>query len=119
MTDDRIEGSFIKLSADSLTILTADGVEREYSKTNIERITSANRRQDSLVNGAAIGTAIGGISAALVVAAVMGQADGMNANIFLGIPVAAGVGAGIGLAGDAIKKDHEILYEAPQNSPES
>lgn len=120
MTGERIECSFVRLSTDSLVVSTSDGVEREYSKATVELITSMEKQQDSLVNGAAIGALIGGLPSALLVAAAVAKSDHFSGgNIILSIPIAAGLGAGIGLAVDASIKDYEILYKAPKHLPES
>ena len=52
MTGDHMDCSFVRLSIDSLFVATPDGKEREYSKSNVARITTAEKRSDSLANSA-------------------------------------------------------------------
>ena len=117
MTGDRIECAFTGLSTDSLIVSTSNGVEREYSKANVARITTADKRQDSLANGAAIGAAAAGIPVLILIAAFEGanQSDVSVKEAAPGIAVCFGIGAGIGLLVDVVKKDYVTLYEAPQS----
>jgi len=117
MTGDRMECTFTSLSTDSLIVSTPDGVEREYSKANVARITTADKRQDSLANGAAIGALSGGIPAGLIAIACAAAKTCTGAQVVGPFAVITGIGLGIGLAVDAGIKDYVILYEAPPNVP--
>ena len=74
-TGDIIECACVNLSADSLFVSTPDGVERKYSKANVERITTADKRTGSLVNGALIGAAVAGIPATILALASSGNSS--------------------------------------------
>ncbi|MEJ2246953.1 MAG: hypothetical protein P8Y80_12885 [Acidobacteriota bacterium] len=115
MTGDRVECSFGRLSADSLILSTPDGEEREYSKANVARITTADKRTDSLNNGFLIGSAIAGIPSGLIAISCLAAKTCTGSQVGVALPIYVGIGAGIGLAVDASIKDYEILYEAPQN----
>jgi hypothetical protein len=115
MTGDRVERSFGRLSADSLILSTPDGEEREYSKANVARITTADKRTDSLNNGFLIGSAIAGIPSGLIAISCLAAKTCTGSQVGVALPIYVGIGAGIGLAVDASIKDYEILYEAPQN----
>ena len=108
--------SFISLSDDSIIVSTLDGVKREYSKADVARITTADKRQDSLVNGALIGAASVGIPAGILIA---GAVDAPSEKVAVPIAIFTGIGAGIGLLVDAGIKDYVTLYEAPPNVPKS
>ena len=107
-TGDRIECAFVNLSTDSLVVSTLDGVERKYSKANVERITTADKRMGSLVNGTIIGAASTGIPIAILCAKYCNSSD-----VAPVIAIWTGIGAGIGLAIDAGVKGYITLYEAP------
>jgi len=113
MTGDRMECTFTSLSPDSIIVSTPDGVEREYSKANVARITTADKRQDSLANGAAIGAASAGIPAGLIAIACLAAKTCTGSQVGGALPIYMGIGAGIGLAVDAGVKDYATLYIAP------
>jgi hypothetical protein len=114
MTGDRVECCFGRLLADSLIISTPDGKEREYSKANVARITTADKRADNLTNGAAIGALSSGIPSGLVAIACLAAKTCTGSQVGVVLPIYVGIGAGIGLAVDAAIKDYETLYEAPK-----
>ena len=72
-TGDLMECNFVSLSTDSLVVSTPDGEEREYSKDNVARITTASKRQDSLANGVAIGALATGIPVGIIAIACAGS----------------------------------------------
>ena len=112
-TGDRMECAFVRLTERSLIVSTPNGVEREYSKANVERITTVDKRQDSLANGAAIGAMSAGIPAGIIALAAAGACKSCKEEAALGFALWTGIGAGIGLAVDASIKDYATLYEAP------
>jgi hypothetical protein len=113
MTGDILECSFVRLLADSLIVSTPDGEEREYSKDNVARITTADKRADDLNNGLLIGAAIAGIPSGLVAIGCLAAKTCTGSQVGVALPIYVGIGAGIGLAVDAGIKDYETLYEAP------
>jgi hypothetical protein len=111
MTGDVLECSFVRLSEDSLFVATPQGVERNFSKDNVARITTADKRMGSLVNGTLIGAAAVGIPFGILALATAGEGDkGDAASV---VAILTGIGAGIGLAVDAGVKGYITLYEAP------
>ena len=117
ITGDRVECTFTSLSNDSLIVSTPDGVEREYSKAHVARITTVDKRHDSLANGAAIGALSAGIPTGILAIAVVATEDAYGEEAGLLFAICTGIGTGIGLAVDASIKDYETLYEAPSNAP--
>jgi hypothetical protein len=116
MTGDRVECTFVSLSPDSLIVSTPDGKEREYSKTIVARITTADKRQDSLANGAGIGALIAGIPAGIIAVQCLAAKTCTGKQVGINFPIYIGIGVGIGLAVDGSVKDYETLYEAPSNA---
>jgi len=116
MTGDRVECSFGRLLADSLVVSTPDGEEREYNKADVARITTADKRPDSLNNGFLIGAAAAGIPSGLIAIGCLAAKTCTGSQVGVALPIYVGIGAGIGLAVDAGIKDYETLYEAPQNT---
>jgi len=115
MTGDIMECSFRGLSEDSLILSTPDGVERKYSKANVARITSADKRSDDLNNGFLIGAASTGIPAGIIAASCLAAKTCTGQQVGIALPIWIGIGAGIGLLVDATIKDEITLYEAPPN----
>ena len=101
MTGDVLECSFVRLSEDSLFVATPQGVERNFSKDNVARITTVDKRTDSLVNGAAIGAACAGIPSGIIAIAAAGSHVSSKEDAALFFAIWTGIGAGIGLAVDA------------------
>lgn len=118
-TGDRLECAFVQLTENSLIVSTPDGVEREYSKANVERITTIEKRQDGLANGAVIGALAAGIPAGIIALAAGASCKDCKKDAAIGFAVVTGIGAAIGLAVDASIKDQVTLYEAPPEEPEA
>lgn len=112
LTGDRMECAFAGLATDSLIVTTLDGRKREYSKANVARITTADKRQDSLANGTAIGALVAGIPTGILALACVGTNACTGKQAGATFALWTGIGAGIGLAVDAGVKDYETLYEA-------
>jgi len=117
-TGDHLECAFVRLSPDSITVTTPDGHERKYSKDNALRITTADKRQDSLANGAGIGALIAGIPTGIIAAQCLMAKTCTGKQVGVALPIYIGIGAGIGLAVDAGVQDYITLYEAPFDAPE-
>jgi hypothetical protein len=109
---DRIDCSFNHLSADSLLVTTPDGTERILRKTDVATIVTASKRWDSLRNGGIIGLGVGIAIGALGTLAMSEHTEVSGATALGLIAVYAGIGAGIGLAIDAGKRNQLTLYEA-------
>jgi hypothetical protein len=116
MTGDRVECSFDRLSEDSLIVSTPDGEERKYSKANVARITTADKRADSLNNGFLIGAAVAGIPSGLITVSCLAAKTCTGSQVGMALPIYIGIGAAIGLAVDAGVKDYETLYEVPPHT---
>jgi len=116
MTGDIMECSFMGLSEDSLILSTPDGVERKFSKANVARITSADKRSDSLTNGTLIGAASAGIPVGIISLVALGRGcHDCTEQAVVFTAIWTGIGAGIGLLVDAGIKDQITLYEARPN----
>ncbi len=113
MTGDIMECSFIELTTDSLVVSTPDGVERKYSKDNVARITTTDKRADNLANGTAIGALVAGIPAGIIAGACLASKTCTGSQVGVALPIYIGIGAGIGLAVDAGVKHPITLYVAP------
>jgi len=114
MTGDVLECSFVSLSTDSIIVSTPSGEERKYSKDNVARITTVDKRADSLGNGAALGAIVAGIPAGIIAAACLSSNTCTGSQVGVALPIYVGIGAGIGLAVDAGIRSEETLYKAPQ-----
>ncbi|RPI28638.1 MAG: hypothetical protein EHM61_04365 [Acidobacteria bacterium] len=104
VSGEQIRAVYQEVGADSL-LVTVDGSPRTIPKPEVAAITTAQRRSDSLINGALIGAGIG------LAIGLMGMRDeDLNAAI---VPLAAGVWTGIGLGVDAAVRTKTTLYKAP------
>ena len=113
MTGDVMECSFVSLSTDSMIVSTPSGVERRYSKDSVARITSTDKRSDSLANCTAIGAVIAAIPAGIIAGACLGMKTCTGSQVGVALPIYIGIGAGIGLAVDAAVRSDITLYKAP------
>ncbi len=118
MSGDVIECAFGSLSTDSLKVSTPDGAEREYRKSDIARIITADKRTGSLTNGIVIGALAGGIPSGILAAVAASDCYNCGGAAAAVVALCTGIGAGIGLAVDAGKQDHVTLYEAPKQVTE-
>lgn len=112
MTGDIMECSFVRLTTDSLFVATPQGVERNFSKANVARIVSADKRADSLANGAAIGAVSAGIPVGIIALVAARDCYDCQKEAALAFAMWTGIGAGIGLLVDAGFRDQITLYEA-------
>ncbi len=104
-----VSGRIVDLSAESLTLLTAD---QRRVEVPIDRLLRIETRGDSLKNGAAIGALIAGG----LVALGCGQAGGGGACVTATV-LDAGLGALIGAGVDALNGGRSTLYSRPAGTP--
>lgn len=113
MTGDVLECSFVSLSTDSIVVSTPSGEERKYGKDNVARVTTVDKRTDSLGNGTALGALIAGIPAGIIAGACLSSKTCTGSQVGVALPIYVGIGAGIGLAVDAAIRSEVTLYKAP------
>ena len=110
---DRIKGHYEDLSATDVMLVTHFS-RAVIPKEDIETITT--QPEDGLANGTLIGGAVGaGIMGIWTTAAYAKSYSGVNPlGVLMVAGIGFGIGAGLGAAGDAMKKPVPIvLYEAP------
>lgn len=110
---ERIKGTFDGLDMESLLIKKENEQKLALPRAAVIKVESQERtKHDSLVNGPMWGAILGGGLSALGVAL---SDDNLPSDEIAGvIALSAGLGAGIGFAGDALIKTPEIFYEAPR-----
>ncbi len=106
---DEIRGSYREIGKDELFV-TVNGTQRALPKSGIAKIMTAERRTDPLGNGAVIGLAIAGSFAAIGLAA---SGLGGDPKAWVGVPLWAAIGAGVGVGIDSIVRSRIMLYKAP------
>lgn len=114
-TGRKAEGSLMDLSPSTLVML-AEGRRRELQERDVAAISQ--RRPDSLKNGAWWGLGAGAATGFVVSglgSAAASLLDGPDARVSAGPVVAgtvliAGIGAGIGMAIDALIKSDRVIY---------
>jgi hypothetical protein len=84
---------------------------------NQDQESSAEKRQDSLADGAGIGALAAGIPAGIIAIQCLAAKTCTGEQVGLNLPIFPGIGVGIGLAVDGSIKDYETLYEAPSDAP--
>jgi hypothetical protein len=107
------KGILATLSSTSIGVLV-EGKREELGQSDVRRITRAN--PDSLANGALIGAAVGGgvVGGVVLIACATGCHD-LLPGMFAATAFYVGIGTGVGLLVDALRKDHTVVYE--RNSP--
>ena len=103
----RIEGQCEELSSSELLLRTGTAQAR-IPRADIERITT--READGLAEGAIIGTIVG-LGFALLGHGI--SESSFSEKTLLGVAILAGIGAGVGVGIDALKKTEVVLYQAP------
>lgn len=116
VVDDRgreLKGRVGELSADSLVLI----VDRDRTDLPYERIVRIDRRRDGVLNGVLIGFGVGaglGLVGALASTGDSGWGSPDPAEVALiAPPILGGIGAGIGLAVDALIGREKNLYRRP------
>ena len=108
---DRIEGQFEELSPSEL-LLRNGSAQAAIPRASIERITT--REDDRLGNGTLRGALIGaGSMASTSLIDLLPDIEVNPIGMVLWVAIAAGVGAGISVGIDALKKTKVVLYQAP------
>jgi len=114
---ERLEGRLLSAESSDLVLDPDEGERLTLPKSQILKVTSQDRTEnDSVSNGLLWGTVVG---AAVGVPWLIwglsyqgGESDDARA-IGTGICLmSVGVGAGVGLAADAVRKSHEVYYVA-------
>jgi len=110
---ERIKGAFHGLGEESLLLMKDNGKELDLPKADVKKVESRDRtNNDSLINGPMWGAIVGGGISALGMAA---SNDDLPSDEVIGvIALSAGLGAGLGLVGDALIKTPDVFYEAPK-----
>lgn len=103
VSGEEIRGAFREVGSDSL-LVTVAGSPRTLPKSEVAKITTAERRAGRLWKGALIGAGIG-----TVIGLIGAKGEDMSAVI---IPLAAAGWAGIGLGVQAIAQSRVTLYQA-------
>ena len=113
---DCMECGFRSSGPYDLTLIDQRGSERRVPKSEVQKIVSAEKIKDGLGNGAAVGAGVGlgvGLVMFLLVSSTCSGECPAGGEWLPILPMAAGVGAGVGLAADALHKGSEVLYQAP------
>lgn len=110
---EKVRGAFGRVSPDQIVLHDETDRERTIPKSHVLKITSKHKTtNDSLAQGAIIGAAVGTLAAIplAIYASSEGGAGGVPFSLLLG----AGIGAGVGVATDAVIKGPEVFYQAPK-----
>ena len=105
---ERIECFLKSLTEQTIIVITTETKEREIPKVAVEKIVTAEKRSGPLWNGAVIGAAIPAVIIGIPIAAYDGDKNGAAALLVTAI----GIGAGVGVAIDAVHRGHITLYKA-------
>jgi len=101
------KGTILNLSSTSLGLLTKSGT-REISEADISEIKQW--RNDSLANGAQIGTGAGAVIGVLGALAMCSEFRNCAGPAAITIGLSAGLGAGIGVGIDALIPHKRTIY---------
>ena len=104
---DRLEGKFAALFPSELSLRNGSA-QAAIPRADIRRITT--REPDPLTNGILIGAGIGGGIAGAIGPLSNDWHPGSRVLMAL---MGAGIGAAIGVGGDALKNTDVVLYQAP------
>lgn len=108
---EKVRGSFRRVSTDEITLQDETDTERTIPKSHVVKITSAHKTEnDSLAQGAIIGAVVGALASiplALYASSESGPGGAASAVLFC-----TGIGAGVGVATDAVIKGPELFYQA-------
>lgn len=107
---EKIEAQFLSLEDETILVKDEGGTERRIPKVQIRKISGRDRViKDSVVDGLAWGALAGGM-VGLVPLILFLSEDDLTSEIIGWSALATGVGAGTGLAADALTKSHEVYY---------
>ena len=110
---ERLNGYFGFCGPDEITVRDEMEVERTIPKSHVVKITSQKRTEnDSLAEGALIGALVGAL-ASIPAAIALSSEDGPG-GAASAVLLCAGMGAGVGVATDAVIKGPELFYQAPK-----
>ena len=108
---ERIEGVFRGLTEDSLLLTRDEEKDVELPRMGVLKIESRDKpNTDSMVDGALIGALLGAGFSGIGVA--VSQDDIPASEAFGVVALSTGLGAAIGLAGDAAIKSPDVFYKA-------
>jgi hypothetical protein len=109
---DRLVGALTKRTPGALTLTAPTGQEHMIPRSEVVRIVA--RVRDDVTNGALIGAGVG-VSAALVVLAIVASGEGyVLPSAKWGAPLLlSGLGSLGGMLVDRAQKREEVVYQAP------
>jgi hypothetical protein len=108
---EKVRGSFGRVSADEIMIHDETDTERTIPKSHVVKITSKHKtKNDSLAQGAIIGAAVGALAS--IPLAMYGYSESGGGGAASAVLFCAGIGAGVGVATDAVIKGPEVFYQA-------
>jgi len=111
---EKLRGNFLFCSLDGITVRDETDAERTIPRSQVVKITSKKRTEnDSLAQGAIIGAVAGGL-VSIPLAMIASSEDGAGAAAVT-VLFCTGIGAGIGVATDAVVKGPEVFYQAPKD----
>lgn len=110
---EKIRGSFGSCGTDEITVVDETDTERTIPKSHVVKIRSRDKTEnDSLAQGAIIGAAVGALAS--IPLAMYGYSETGGAGAAYAVLFCTGIGAGVGVATDAVVKGPEVFYKAPK-----
>lgn len=110
---EKIRGSFGQAGPDEITVFDETDRERTIPKSHVVKIRSRHKTEnDSLAQGAIIGAAVGALSS--IPLAMFGYSESGGVGAASAVLFCTGIGAGVGVATDAVIKGPEEFYRAPE-----
>lgn len=108
--NDEFSGSIKEVTPTALTVWVDDGAPRVFRESQILRVQE--RRNDSVMNGVLVGTAIGaGSAAGMTIIAYSANYYIHKDAVVRNVSVWAALGAGAGALVDALRKGRSTVYE--------
>jgi len=108
------KADFVRLEGNNLFIQEREGSEISIHKEHVKEVASQKHiHNDSLWQGPVIGGAIGA-AISIPGAKAWSNEGGTSGEIAGLVALSAGIGAGLGLLGDASIKAREVYYKAPK-----
>jgi hypothetical protein len=110
---EKLRGSFGSCGPDEITVRDETDTERTIPRSHIVTITSKHKTtNDSLAQGAIIGAAVGALAS--IPLAIYASSEGSAGGVPFAVLFCTGIGAGVGVATDAVIKGPEVFYQAPK-----